>query len=204
VIALARAANIPIQRVSRKALDQFAQGQRHQGVVASVAVRDYADPEDILARLTPQTLLVVLDEVEDPRNLGAIIRTAYGAGSQAVVITKHHSAGLSEAVAKASAGSVEYLPVARVANLASFLIRLKEQDIQVIGVEPGAAIPYCDYSYQGPLAIVFGSEGKGLRRLTRERCDSLVSIPMRGKLNSLNVSVAVGIVLFEVLRQRGA
>lgn len=202
LLQLARQASIPIQRVNRNRLDQLTQGERHQGVVAAVAVREYADAEDVLARANSQTLLVILDEVEDPHNLGAIIRTAYCAGSQAVVITKHRSAGLSDVVAKASAGAIEYIPIARVTNLAAFLDRLKDQGIRVIGVELKAPIAYGDCSFTGPVAIIFGSEGKGLRRLTRERCDELVSIPMRGKLNSLNVSVAVGIVLFEVLRQR--
>lgn len=202
LVTLARSANVPIHRVNRNVLDQLTQGQRHQGVAAWVAVRGYVDPEDVLARITPHTLLVILDQVEDPHNLGAIIRTAHCAGTDTVIITKHRSAGLSEAVAKASAGAIEYIPIARVTNLASFIDRLKEGGARVIGVDPAGHAAYTDYQYTGALAFVFGSEGKGLRRLTRERCDDLITIPMKGKIDSLNVSVAVGVVLFEVLRQR--
>jgi 23S rRNA (guanosine2251-2'-O)-methyltransferase len=202
LIDLARASNIPIERVSGNTLDQLTRNNKHQGVVAVVAVKSFLDEEELLAHLTPTSVLVILDEVEDPHNLGAIIRTAHCAGADAVVITKHRSAGLSEVVAKASAGAIEYLPVVRVTNLVSFFERLKEADVRVIGVDPAGGSTYNRYPYTRPLALVFGGEGKGLRRLTRERCDERLSIPLRGKIDSLNVSVAVGVVLFEVLRQR--
>jgi len=204
LIQLARQSGIPIQWVNRSKLDKLTSGQRHQGVVAAVAAKGYLDPDDIIAHLNAQTLLVILDEVEDPHNLGAVIRTAHCVGADAVITTKHRSAGLSEVVARVSAGSIEYIPVARVTNLASFIDGLKDQGVRVIGVEPEGRVQYWQYSYKGPLAVVFGSEGKGLRRLTREHCDDLVFIPMKGRIDSLNVSVAVGVVLFEVLRQRAA
>ncbi len=204
VMNLARAANLPVQRVPRKVLDRLTQTAKHQGVLASVAAREYLDGDELLGQLRATTLLVLLDEVEDPHNLGAIIRTAYCAGADAVVVTKHRSAGLTDVVAKASAGAIEHIPIARVTNLAAFIDALKERGVRVLGLSPQGREAYTGNLWQGPLAVVFGGEGKGLRRLTQERCDDLVFIPQEGKIDSLNVSVAVGIVLFEILRQRGS
>jgi 23S rRNA (guanosine2251-2'-O)-methyltransferase len=201
MLQLIRAAGIPVQLVERNALDRVSAGGAHQGVVAQVAAHSLADAEALLDEITPDSLLVVLDEVEDPHNLGAIIRTAYCAGARAVVITKHRSAGLTQVVAKASAGAVEYLPVMRVTNLASFMEALKDRGVHLVGVEASGQQEYGQLVYPRPLALVFGSEGRGLRRLTAEKCDTTVFIPMAGRINSLNVSVAVGVVLFEARRQ---
>jgi len=147
-------------------------------------------------------LVVLLDGVEDPHNLGAILRTCECAGVDGVFIPEHRAAGLSETVAKTSAGAVEYVRVARVTNLVPLIGELKDRGLWVVGVEGGTGNPYSDFDLKVPLAVVLGSEGKGVRRLVREKCDAVVSIPMRGKINSLNVSVAAGIVLFEIVRQR--
>ncbi len=202
LLAEARSAGVPVHLVSRAVLDRLAPQAVHQGVIAYLAAGEYADPEQILANLTEETLLVLLDQVEDPRNLGAILRTAHGAGAQAVVIPKDRAVGLTEVVAKTSAGAWVYTPLARVTNLAAFCRQLRERAVRIIGVEADAPVPYTDVAYTGPIAFVFGSEGRGLRRLTRAHCDLIVSIPMKGRITSLNVSVAVGIVLFEALRQR--
>ncbi len=202
LVAEARSAGIPVHLVSRAVLDRLAPQAAHQGVIAYLAAGEYADPEQILANLTEETLLVLLDHVEDPRNLGAILRTAHGAGAQAVVIPKDRAVGLTEVVAKTSAGAWIYTPLARVTNLAAFCRQLRERAVRIIGVEADGPVSYTEVAYTGPIAFVFGSEGKGLRRLTRAHCDLIVSIPMKGQINSLNVSVAVGIVLFEALRQR--
>jgi 23S rRNA (guanosine2251-2'-O)-methyltransferase len=204
LINLARSAGIPLQFVPREKLDHLAAATKHQGVVAYLAGFEYADGDEILGSIQPDSLLVLLDEVEDPRNLGAIIRTAHCAGARAVVIPKHRAVGLTETVAKTSAGAVAYTPVARVTNLVSFIRQLKDCGVRVVGVEADGNVPHTRGDYSGPVAFVFGSEGTGLRRLTKEHCDLIVSIPMRGQINSLNVSVAVGVVLFEVLRQRTA
>jgi 23S rRNA (guanosine2251-2'-O)-methyltransferase len=147
-------------------------------------------------------LLVLLDGVEDPHNLGAILRTCECAGVDGVFIPEHRAAGLNETVAKTSAGAVEYVRVARVTNLVPLIGELKDRGLWVVGVEGGTGNIYSDFDLKVPLAVVLGSEGKGVRRLVREKCDAVVSIPMRGKINSLNVSVAAGIVLFEAVRQR--
>jgi len=202
LIAEARRAGVPLVRSRRDVLERLACGANHQGVIAVASAARYADAEDIISSLPASPMLVLLDEVEDPHNLGAVIRTAECAGATAVFVTQRHSAGLTDTVAKTSAGAVEYLPVARVVNLASFVETLKEKNIWVVGVEAGSEKLYTDWDYSGATALVFGSEGRGLRRLVRERCDVIVSIPVRGHITSLNVSVAAGIVLFEAVRQR--
>ena len=147
--------------------------------------------------------MILLDGVEDPHNLGAIIRTAECAGAAAVVIPERRAAHVTEVVAKTAAGATEYLPVARVTNLANFIEKLKRHNVWVVGVEASGDMDYTQYDYVGAVALCFGGEGYGLHRLVRERCDVTVSIPMRGHISSLNVSVAVGVVLFEALRQKG-
>jgi 23S rRNA (guanosine2251-2'-O)-methyltransferase len=144
----------------------------------------------------------LLDNIEDPHNLGAILRACEGAGVDGVFIPEHRAAGLNETVAKTSAGAVEYVRVARVTNLVPLIADLKDRGLWVVGVEGGTEQSYTEFDLSAPLALVFGSEGHGVRRLIREKCDALISIPMRGHLNSLNVSVAAGVVLFEALRQR--
>lgn len=206
----ARRAGVGIEKRERRALDELVRNANHQGVVALVAeahktskgATGYVDAEKILASLGELPFLVLLDGIEDPHNLGAILRSCEGAGVDGVFIPEHRAAGLNETVAKTSAGAVEYVRVARVTNLVRLIEELKERGIWVVGLEGGTATGYSDFDFNVPLAVVMGSEGKGVRRLVRENCDAMVSIPMRGQVNSLNVSVATGVVLFEVLRQR--
>jgi len=200
--ALAGQARIPLSEVERSRLDAITHGANHQGVVALVSPAEYADLEEVLSDITGSPLLVVLDQVEDPHNLGAIIRTAECAGAHAVIIPEHHAVGLTDTVVKTSAGATEYLPVVRVVNLATTLITLRHRDIWIVGVERDGDRPYVEWDFTLPTAIVLGSEGKGIRRLVRERCDLVVSLPLLGKITSLNVSVAAGIVLYEAVRQR--
>lgn len=202
----ARRAGISIEKRDRRALDELTRGANHQGVVALLTpaprAQAYVDAATILTTLGTPPLVVLLDGIEDPHNLGAILRTCEGAGVDGVFIPEHRAAGLNETVAKTSAGAVEYVRVARVTNLVPLIEELKGRGLWVVGVEGGAATNYTAFDCNQPLALVFGSEGKGVRRLVREKCDAIVSIPMCGHLNSLNVSVATGVVLFEVLRQR--
>ena len=202
VIETARRAGVPVRREPRVSLDRLTKSANHQSVVAIVSAASYSDTDELLNRISAETILILLDGIEDPHNLGAIIRTAECGGATAVIVPERRAAHISDVVAKTSAGAVEHLPVARVTNLASFIEKMKENNVWVVGVESSGAIAYTAYDYRGALALVFGSEGRGLHRLVRERCDVVVSIPMRGKVSSLNVSVAVGVVLFEALKQR--
>ena len=202
VIEAARSAGLPVRREPRASLDRLSGRANHQGVVAIGAAATYADAQDLLSRVRPATIFIILDGVEDPHNLGAIIRTAECAGAAGVILPERRAAHITEVVAKTSAGAVEYLPVARVTNLATFIEQLKKANVWVIGVEQSGEMGYGDFDYSGALALIFGGEGHGLHRLVRERCDALISIPMRGRITSLNVSVAVGVVLFEAMRQR--
>ncbi len=202
VFEAARRAGLPVRREPRAALDRLTGNANHQGVVAVTSAVSYAVEQQLLAAITPETVFVLLDGVEDPHNLGAIIRTAECAGASAVVIPERRAAHVTDVVAKTSAGATEYLPIARVTNLASFIEQLKKRNVWVVGVESSGEMLYADYDYTGAIALVFGGEGHGLHRLVRERCDVIVSIPMRGRITSLNVSVAVGVVLFEAIRQR--
>ncbi len=202
VIEAARAARVPIRREPRVTLDRLTHNANHQGVMAVTSAATYSEADDLLSQISSETIFILLDGVEDPHNLGAIIRTAECGGASAVIVPERRAAHITDAVAKTSAGAVEHLPVARVTNLASFIEELKKNNVWVIGVESSAEMTYTEFNYSGALALVFGGEGHGLHRLVRERCDAVVSIPMQGKLTSLNVSVAVGVVLFEALRQR--
>lgn len=206
LIETARRAGVAVEKRDRRALDEMARGANHQGVIALLAALDhksaYVEPETILDALGELPLVVLLDGIEDPHNLGAILRSCEGAGVDGVFIPEHRAVGLNETVAKTSAGAVEYVRVARVTNLIPLIGELKDRGLWVVGVEGGAETSYSDFDLKAPLALVLGSEGKGIRRLVREKCDAVVSIPMRGRVNSLNVSVAAGVVLFEVLRQR--
>jgi len=206
----ARRAGISIETRDRRELDELTRQANHQGVVALAMAPDnkqkrhsgYVEADAILESLGERSLLVLLDGIEDPHNLGAILRTCEGAGVDGVFIPEHRAAGLNETVAKTSAGAVEYVRIARVTNLVRLIEDLKERSIWVVGVEGGTETSYTEFDFNVPIALVMGSEGKGIRRLVRENCDTIVSIPMIGQLNSLNVSVATGVVLFEVLRQR--
>lgn len=204
LIEKARSAGIPVRREPRAALDRLTDRANHQGVIAFVAAASYADETKLLENISSETIFVLLDGVEDPHNLGAIIRTAECSGASAVVIPDRRAAGITEIVAKTSAGATEYLNIARVTNLVSFIEQLKNRNVWVIGLDQSGEIKHTEFDYSGAIALVFGGEGQGLRRLVRERCDAIVSIPMRGRITSLNVSVAAGVVLFEVVRQRDA
>ena len=206
IASTARNKGIVVTEADRRKLDGMSRTKSHQGVIAVAAVREYASVDDILnaARERGEApLVVVCDELSDPHNLGAVIRTAECAGAHGVVIPKRRSAGLTAIVAKTSAGAVSYLPVARVPNLTAALKELKERGLWVFGAAAEGGTKLYDADLKGPAAIVIGSEGDGRGRLVREQCDFLVSIPMKGKINSLNASAAAAVVLYEAVRQRG-
>lgn len=202
IIDACRQAGVPVRFEGREALDRFVGGKNHQGVAAIASAATYARLNEVLEKLQKPGLIVVLDGVEDPHNLGAILRSAHAAGADAVVVPERRSAPLSETVAKASAGAIEYLPVCRVKNLNRALKQLKDAGFWVYGLDERVKQPYGRGDYTRHTALVLGGEGKGLHRLTAESCDALVRIPVAGRIASLNVSVAAGIVLFEVVRQR--
>jgi 23S rRNA (guanosine2251-2'-O)-methyltransferase len=181
-------------------LTRLAGSPDHQGVVAEVDPYPYADPGALLEK--PDALILVLDQIQDPQNLGAMARSAEAAGAAGLVIPGRRSASVTPAAAKASAGAVEHLAIAR-ANLAEFLSRAKDEGAWIYGAEANAEAPYTQVDLTGKLVLVLGSEGKGLRRLVAERCDAVVSIPVRGRVASLNVSAAAAVLLFEAVRQRG-
>jgi 23S rRNA (guanosine2251-2'-O)-methyltransferase len=204
VLALARKSGVPIERADAAALDRAARGGVHQGLTAEVeAPRDYAIDELVAAAAPSAPLLVVLDSVEDPHNVGAILRTVDAAGGHGVVRQARHAAAMDGIVAKASAGAVSSVRVATVVNIARALEELKEAGVWTIGLAGEASDRYDEIDLTVPTAIVLGAEGSGLRRLVKERCDRLASIPMLGQVDSLNVSVAAGVMLFEAVRQRG-
>jgi len=204
IFNLAAARNIPVQVVDRRHLDKFISGTTHQGVVALAAAREYVDVDDLIAGVGPGEVpfLFLLDQMHDPHNLGAVLRTADAAGVHGVIIPRHRSVRLTPAVAKASAGAVEYVPVARVANIARTVDFLKEKGFWVAGADAQGREIFWDARLDGPLALVIGGEDKGLGRLVKERCDILVRLPMSGRVNSLNASVAAALLAYEVLRQR--
>ncbi len=195
---------IPLRFEMRETLDRMAGGVPHQGIIAVVSEKPVLSLESLLDAAHPPALLVVLDGVEDPRNLGAILRTAEAAGADGVVLPERHSAGLSETVARASAGALEHVPVARVGNLVQALGTLKARGVWVVGFDAAGTERWDAVDLARPVALVLGGEGRGIRRLVREHCDHLVSIPHFGHVASLNVSVAAGIALYEAVRQRRA
>lgn len=196
-----RSRKIPLRFSPRQALDRLAQAGHHQDVVAVCSSRSYEDLNAVIASQSP-ALLVVLDGVEDPANLGAIVRTSVGGGANGVVIAERRAAGLSPAVARTAAGALEHARIARVKNLVRALAEMKEQGMWIYGFEARAEKSYLGLDYKQPCALVMGGEGHGLHRLVREGCDQLSRIPLHGPVESLNVSVAVGIVLYEAVRQR--
>jgi 23S rRNA (guanosine2251-2'-O)-methyltransferase len=210
ILEIARYADIPVRRVPRAELQRIAAGANHQGVVATIAAAHYTHTDDLLDALAARVgtqdppLAVVLDGVEDPRNLGAVIRTVECAGAHGVFVPERRASGLTETVAKAAAGALEYVPVARAANVVRLIEQLKERGVWTVGTAAEAETSYADWDWTQPCALLLGGEGEGLRRLVRERCDVLVGIPLRGRIESLNVSVAAGIVLYEAVRQRTA
>ena len=198
IASRARDAGIVVVEADRRKLDGMSRTHAHQGVIALAAVREYA----AAAEKGEPPLLVVCDEISDPHNLGAILRTAECAGAHGVIIPKRRSAGLTAVVAKTSAGAVSYIPVARVANIPSLLKDLKKQGVWVFGTAADGATDLYGADLKGPAAIVIGSEGSGMTRLAAENCDFLVSIPMKGRISSLNASAAAAILLYEAVRQR--
>lgn len=200
---LAREADVRLDRVSRDELERtLPPGVNHQGVAAIAAAASYVSAEEIFEGAGEMPLYIVLDGVEDPRNFGAILRSAECAGVDGVFIPERRAVGLNETVAKSSAGAAEYVPVAKVANLNRLIDELKERGVWVIGTSGDAETEHFDWDWNRPTAIVLGNEGTGLHRLVAENCDMLVKIPMYGKIESLNVSVAAGVILFEARRQR--
>lgn len=207
IASRAREAGIVVVEADRRKLDAMSATKAHQGVVAVAAVREYATVEDILAvaeERGEKPFIILCDEISDPHNLGAILRSAECVGAHGVIIPKRRSAGLTGIVGKTSAGAVEHIPVARVANLPSAIRDLKERGLWVYGTAANAPASLWETDLTGPCCIVVGSEGDGMGRLVTEQCDFLVSIPMRGKLDSLNASAAAAVLMYEVLRQRMA
>lgn len=203
IIEDCRKIGVPVRFVQRTELDRMAGNAGHQGVVAITSGKQYAELDDVLAaKRGEHTLIVVLDGVEDPHNLGAILRTADAAGADGVVIPERRAAGVTGTVSKASAGASEHLPVARVTNISRTVEELKERNIWVVGLDERGAQSYESVDYKMDCAVVLGAEGKGVHDLVRKKCDFLVSIPMLGQVPSLNVSVAAGVVLYEIVRQR--
>ena len=205
IASAAREQGVVVVNTDRRKLDAMSRTHAHQGVIALAAVRAYASVDDILAAAAAKNeppLIVVCDELSDPHNLGAVIRTADAAGAHGVIIPKRRSAGLTAVVGKTSAGAVAHVPVARVPNLPALLRELKEAGVWVFGAAAEGTASLYHADLKGPAAIVIGSEGDGMGRLVRENCDFIVSIPMRGKINSLNASAAAAVLLYEAVRQR--
>lgn len=207
IIGRAREKGIVVQQVDRQRLDEIADSSAHQGVIAYVTPYRYVEVDELIQRAREKgeaVFLIILDEITDPHNLGAIIRTAECCGAHGVIIPKRRSVGLTPAAVKASAGAVEYMPVAKVTNLARLLDDLKNQGIWIAGADlaEGARL-YTEQDLTGSIALVIGSEGRGIGRLVKEKCDFLVGIPLKGRIESLNASVAAGVLMYEVARQRG-
>lgn len=205
ILMLAQEANVEVRFSGREALNRETPGSRNQGIVAFAAAKKFASLEDILripGERGEAPLFLILDGVEDPRNLGAIIRTADAAGAHGIIIPERRAAGMSEAVSKTAAGAVEHVAVVQVVNIVNTLEELKRAGIWVAGAEADGDMAHWDADFSQPTALVLGGEDRGVRRLVRERCDFLVSLPLRGRISSLNVSVAAGILLYEAIRQR--
>ncbi len=202
LIAQCRKRDIPVKEVDSRKMDTLS--QNHQGILAFAACKEYATMEDLFQNAAEKGVspfFVICDELEDPHNLGAVIRTAEAAGATGVIIPKRRAVGLTATVYKASAGAVEYMPVTRVTNLTETIKELKKRQMWVYGLDMNGE-QWCAGDLTGPIAIVVGSEGRGISRLVREQCDGILSLPMQGNINSLNASVACGIALYEVVRQR--
>ena len=206
ILSLASKRSLMVQNVPKTRLDQIAPGRNHQGVIAYIAAKEYAELDDIMAaaKNSPRPgLIIVLDEVEDPHNLGSILRSAEAVGAHGIVIPKRRAVPLTSTVAKASAGAIEHVPVARVANISQTIETLKKEGFWVVGTEVQTDKMYHQVDMSGPTVIVIGNEGKGLGEVVKKRCDYLVRLPMVGQVQSLNAGVAAGILMYEVLRQRG-
>jgi 23S rRNA (guanosine2251-2'-O)-methyltransferase len=203
VVDECRRQGVAVRFVPRSELDRMAGNNAHQGVVAVTSGKQYNDLDDVVAAKRGQfSLVVVLDGIEDPHNLGAILRTADASGADGVVIPERRAAGVTPTVTKASAGASEHLPIAKVTNISRTLEELKSKNLWIVGLDERAPQAYDSLDYKMDCAIVLGAEGKGVHELVRKKCDFLISIPMMGKVSSLNVSVAAGVVLYEIVRQR--
>ncbi len=202
IVNLAKEQGIPIKMVDKKKIDQMSQSNNHQGVMAFAAAHSYVDLEDIIheVRMYKNAIIVICDEINDPHNLGSILRSANGAGAKAVIIPKRRNVGLTPIVAKTSAGAIEYTPVCRVNNISNTIKQLKDAGFWIMGADDKADVLYYEADLSGKLAIVIGNEGQGIGRLVKENCDFLVNIPMNGQVSSLNASVAAGILLYEVAK----
>lgn len=206
IVAMAREKGIIVTEVEKSALDSMSSSRSHQGVIAFVAVKEYVEVDDILQLAQEKgqpPFIIILDEIADPHNFGAILRTANAVGAHGVIIPKRRAIGLTSAVSKASAGAVEYVPVSRVTNIAQTIEYLKKNNVWVVGTDATGEKAFYESDLKGPVALVVGSEGEGMGKLIREKCDFVVNIPMQGEISSLNASVAAAIVMYEILKQRG-
>ncbi|WP_316572522.1 23S rRNA (guanosine(2251)-2'-O)-methyltransferase RlmB [Neobacillus sp. YIM B06451] len=204
ITELAKEANVIVQYVPKKKIDQLADGN-HQGVLAYVAAYQYAELDDLFnaaEKKGEEPFFLILDEIEDPHNLGSMMRTADAVGAHGIIIPKRRAVGLTSTVAKASTGAIEYIPVARVTNLARTIDELKERGVWIAGTDAKGSVDYRQQDFTMPLGLVIGSEGRGMGRLIREKCDFLVHLPMAGKVTSLNASVAGALLMYEVYRRR--
>lgn len=205
IVAMAHEKNIMIQNVDRARLDSMSDTKAHQGVIAIAAAYSYKTVEDILNLAKEREeapFIIILDEIEDPHNLGAIIRTAECAGVHGIIIPKRRSVGVTPVVSKTSAGAIEYVPVAKVTNISATIEELKKENIWVYAADAEGENYYYEKDLRGPIALVIGNEGKGISRLVKEKCDFLIKIPLKGKISSLNASVATSILTYDVVRQR--
>lgn len=205
IMRLAKSAGVEVRMTGRDLMNREAPQGLHQGIIAYTAAHTYSSLDDILkipAQRGQTPLFLILDGIEDPRNLGAILRTAEAAGVHGVIIPERRAAGLTETVAKAAAGALEYMPVVKVVNIVNTIEDLKKNGIWIAAAEAGSDLTYWKADFARPLALVLGGEDKGVRRLVRDHCDYILSLPLLGRISSLNVSVATGVLLYEVLRQR--
>jgi 23S rRNA (guanosine2251-2'-O)-methyltransferase len=205
IIHMAQSRGIPVEYVERQTIDRLSETGANQGIIAYTVAKDYVDLDELLAVSKDKNepaFLVILDGIEDPHNLGAILRTADAAGVHGVIVREKRAVGLTSIVEKASAGAVEYVPVSRVTNINQTIQSLKQNDIWVVGIDQDGNTDYSRIDYKPSTAIVIGGEGKGLSELVKKNCDFLARIPMKGKISSLNASVAAGVIMYEVLKQR--
>ena len=206
IIHRAQTGDIPLEWVERQAIDRMSETSSSQGILAFTSAKEYVDLQDLLAisgKKNEAAFYVILDGIEDPHNLGAVLRTAEAAGVHGIVTRERRAVGLTSTVAKASAGALEYVPVARVTNISQTIETLKQKNIWIVGIDQSSELGYTQLDYKPPTALVVGGEGRGLSDLVKKSCDFLVRIPMKGKISSLNASVAAGVMMYEVVRQRG-
>ena len=205
ILAKAKANGVVVQEVQKRKLDEMSKSHNHQGVIAIVPPFEYVEIDDILdeaKKRNEEPFILILDEIEDPHNLGSIIRTAETAGVHGIIIPKRRAASVNATVAKTSAGAVEYMKITRVNNINDCIRELKDKGVWICGTDMNTETLYYNQDYKMPIAIVIGNEGKGMSRLTKENCDFLVKIPMKGKISSLNASVSAGIIMYEIVRDR--